>query len=398
MKICYEIRFCVTVLFCGIVGLVEADIPLTHNFQKEQIFVQGNWYNKDGSNGRPVITPQDTFQQCMHHNNASGCETTWGQRYWTNTNYYQPGRPIFIELAGEWDAAGSVDGGYWHNYARQYNAMLIVLKHRFYGGSFPIRNPTNADLWLMTSQLALADAARFIEVFTANNNLNGTSWVAFGCSYGGNLAAWFKLKYPNHVKTAVSSSAPVEALYDYPGYMQTVSDVVEVVDAPCYTQLYDTFSCMEALYNGSQPTCGTYNSPDDLLAPLQWCNSVDWNGLSREILFLSLAMNVWAANAPSGPVRRACDTLSSINGANNVEKYGNFMLAMGQDGGCRHHGEKAGADREWLKSEEAWQAGAAGWRWQTCNEFGYFMSSDPIHGLYGRRTWSGDGYGSYCTT
>lgn len=110
------------------------------------------------------------------------------------------------------------------------------------------RNPAVRDLWLMTSQLALADAAKFITDFTANNNLNvslvlknmgnkniaveivnnaylnlsiilnkGTSWVSFGCSYGANLAAWFKLKYPNHVKAAVSSSGPVEALYDYPG-------------------------------------------------------------------------------------------------------------------------------------------------------------------------------------
>jgi serine protease 16 len=41
--------------------------------------------------------------------------------------------------------------------------------------------------------------------------------VAFGGSYAGNLAAWMKQKYPNHVKTAVSSSAPLEALYDFPG-------------------------------------------------------------------------------------------------------------------------------------------------------------------------------------
>ncbi|XP_021944872.2 putative serine protease K12H4.7 [Folsomia candida] len=224
----------ISTVLLGIFGLAMAQIPLTFDLSKDQIFVQGNWYNKDGSNGKSVVTPHAFFTQCMHHENASGCDTTWSQRYWVNTNYYQPGRPIFIELAGEWDAAGDVDGGYWHAYARQYNAMLIVLEHRFYGQSFPVQNPAVRDLWLMTSQLALADAAKFITDFTANNNLNGTSWVSFGCSYGANLAAWFKLKYPNHVKAAVSSSGPVEALYDYPGYMKTVSEVVQEIDDVCH--------------------------------------------------------------------------------------------------------------------------------------------------------------------
>lgn len=54
-------------------------------------------------------------------------------------SYFVVGGPIFIEIAGEWDASGDIEGGQWFDYAAHYNALVIVLEHRFYGDSFPIR-------------------------------------------------------------------------------------------------------------------------------------------------------------------------------------------------------------------------------------------------------------------
>lgn len=69
----------ISTVLLGIFGLAMAQIPLTFDLSKDQIFVQGNWYNKDGSNGKSVVTPHAFFTQCMHHENASGCDTTWSQ-------------------------------------------------------------------------------------------------------------------------------------------------------------------------------------------------------------------------------------------------------------------------------------------------------------------------------
>ncbi len=70
--------------------------------------------------------------------------------------------------------------------------------------------------WLTTEQ-ALADAANFIRTINAQYNYTGRPWVVFGGSYPGNLAAWFRLKYPDLVVGAVASSAPVQAKTDFFG-------------------------------------------------------------------------------------------------------------------------------------------------------------------------------------
>lgn len=47
--------------------------------------------------------------------------------------------------------------------------------------------------------------------------LTNAKWVAFGGSYPGSLAAWFRLKYPHMVHAAMATSAPVRATVNFPG-------------------------------------------------------------------------------------------------------------------------------------------------------------------------------------
>lgn len=47
-------------------------------------------------------------------------------------------------------------------------------------------------------------------------------WIVRGGSYSGNLAAWMRLEYPDLVYAAVSSSAPVQAQYDFYQYFNPI--------------------------------------------------------------------------------------------------------------------------------------------------------------------------------
>lgn len=55
-----------------------------------------------------------------------------------------------------------------------------------------------------------------------------------GGSYAGNLAAWFRLKYPHITDGSIASSAPLTAKANFFEYMEVVNDALEYYsDATC---------------------------------------------------------------------------------------------------------------------------------------------------------------------
>ena len=125
--------------------------------------------------------------------------------------------------------------------AAEAGAMTVALEHRFFGESYPTRDMSDTSLKYLSSNQALADLARFISYIKAATpgsdpastpalqlqaSAATSKFVTFGGSYPGNLAAWFKLKYPALTVGSVASSAPVFAEYDYEQYAQVVGDAL----------------------------------------------------------------------------------------------------------------------------------------------------------------------------
>ena len=109
--------------------------------------------------------------------------------------------------------------------------MLVDLEHRFYGESFPYIDMSTASLQYLSADQAniyilnlynyvdicilfpqaLADLARFISFLKQDLTTLSSKVVTVGGSYPGNLAAWFRLKYPSVTVGSIASSAPVTA-------------------------------------------------------------------------------------------------------------------------------------------------------------------------------------------
>ena len=118
------------------------------------------------------------------------------------------------------------------------SALLVFAEHRYYGLSRPkdmddVEKSPRDRLAYLTSEQALADYAdllrhvkerdipeiidaRFANEQTAKTassygryDAERVAVVAFGGSYGGMLATWFRAKYPHFVDGAVAGSAPV---------------------------------------------------------------------------------------------------------------------------------------------------------------------------------------------
>lgn len=94
--------------------------------------------------------------------------------------------------------------GYVSYLAEQYNALIVSIEHRFYGGSVPFDDFSVNNLQHLTSRQALADAAYLIRHVNTASNYSCSAWFAFGGSYSGALSAWFRVKYPTVIVGALS--------------------------------------------------------------------------------------------------------------------------------------------------------------------------------------------------
>ncbi|VDM48612.1 unnamed protein product [Toxocara canis] len=122
-------------------------------------------------------------------------------RYLYNITFYKPGGPIFFYTGNEGlieDFAKNT--GIMFDLAPMFNAALLFAQHRYYAHPLPFGNFTFTDvkyLAYLDSTQALADFAKLIPYVKSSllNCSDETPVIAFGGSYGGELAAWMRIKY-----------------------------------------------------------------------------------------------------------------------------------------------------------------------------------------------------------
>ena len=132
---------------------------------------------------------------------------------------------MFLSIGGE----GTLNGpptGYLATLAANYSALLVSLEHRFYGESIPNGNVLSENLVYLTVEQALADLATFTEFFTKDYNTGKSPWFAFGGSYPGALASWYRIAYPDSSVGSLSSSGVVNCIVDFPQFDMQVSAAI----------------------------------------------------------------------------------------------------------------------------------------------------------------------------
>ncbi|KAM6987643.1 thymus-specific serine protease [Tautogolabrus adspersus] len=179
-----------------------------------------------------VLEEQWFIQKLDHFNGADSRE--WKQRYFVNEAFYKPGGPVFLMIGGEGTAnAAWMKSGTWLTYAEKLGALCLMLEHRFYGKSHPTADLSTNNLRFLSSRQALADLAHFRTVMAEDRGLTNSKWVAFGGSYPGSLAAWFRLKFPHLVHASVATSAPLHATVNFPEYLEVVWRSLASENAEC---------------------------------------------------------------------------------------------------------------------------------------------------------------------
>ena len=102
----------------------------------------------------------------------------------------------------------------------------------------------------LNSSQVLEDIAFFRKHIVTKFQLNDSNkWIAFGGSYAGCLAAWFRLKNPDLVYAAVASSAPMEITLNVSGYYETVRKIVKNYSTKCSNTVHRGFLKTQKLLN-----------------------------------------------------------------------------------------------------------------------------------------------------
>jgi pimeloyl-ACP methyl ester carboxylesterase len=318
-------------------------------------------------------------------------DNTFKQRYFVDDQYWIAGNrsgPVFICVGGEGPPLdSSVLGNSVHctdmvELGKKQHALLLALEHRFYGESVPTQDLSVKNLATLSAHQALADLAGF-SVFIRNEfklDDEKNKWVSWGGSYPGMLSAWFRLKFPNLVHAAVSSSAPVKAAVDFLGYFNVVADAVaaEIIGGSqrCASIVREGHAqvgkLLESVEGRNQLTkmfniCG---SNQDILSDPD--NQADWAG--NGVVGISAQDNYPACTEPLCNIQKICQFLNAT-GEDSLNSLASLSKSQ-FEGNCVQVDHQATINQlknENVSNPSAWDRV---WYWQTCTEFAFYQTCE----------------------
>jgi len=319
------------------------------------------------------------FTQRLDHFNGQD-QRTWQQRYFVNDTYWKAGGPIFIMLGGE----GAISGRYVYAYqmsvyASHYGALQFGLEHRFYGKSQPLADWNTDNLKYLSSQQALDDAATFINAMKTKWGAENSQVITFGGSYPGNLAAWFRMKYPHITLGSVASSAPVNAVLDFIQYLDVVDlSIAELTGVECDTQIRNATDTIEAMLKTAYgkkeieqlyKICTPLQNDKDITTFMSTLMS-NWMG---EIQYYSSRESISLTKLCTMMENPAQDALHNYADVNSL-----FLDSYEQT--CLDASYTSTLNLLDIVTPTE-QANMRQWVYQTCIEFGYFQSTDSSEDL-----------------
>nr|CAB3239873.1 dipeptidyl peptidase 2 [Phallusia mammillata] len=273
-----------------------------------------------GQNG--AMFEERYFTQFVDHFNMETFgTTTYQQRYLITEQYWTKGSgPIFFYTGNE----GNIEGfqkasGLLVDLAAKMGAMVVFAEHRFYGTSLPFGNNTfmHKNIGLLTVEQAMADYAYLIEHLKESYNATHVPVIAFGGSYGGQLAAYMRMKYPNLIAGSLAASAPLYWITghgDRHGFWKSVTEIFGKQGSACVDRIKEGFKDTNDFAAKGKFT--------EITAAFHTCEPVTSETLDHlyewiRNSFTDLAMmnypypSDFLAPLPGHPVKAACEMITS---------------------------------------------------------------------------------------
>ncbi|EOA18671.1 hypothetical protein CARUB_v10007247mg [Capsella rubella] len=274
------------------------------------------------------------------------------QKYLISSHFWRKGGPIFVYTGNEGDIEWFASNtGFMLDIAPKFEALLVFIEHRFYGESKPPRSAKA--MGYLNSQQALADYAILIRSLKQNLSSEASPVVVLGGSYGGMLAAWFRLKYPHIAIGALASSAPIlqfDKIVPSSSFYDSISqDFKSSREAGVFSTMKDGLQELSKKFRSCK---GLHN----VTAASQWLDSA----------FVNTAMVNYPTPAnfmaplPAYPVEEMCKIIDGFPPeASNLDRA--FAAAS-------LYYNYSGSEKCFDIENETDPHGVNGWYWQACTE------------------------------
>ncbi|GLT80827.1 hypothetical protein SLA2020_522420 [Shorea laevis] len=303
-------------------------------------------------------------QRLDHFNYKPEGYTTFQQRYVINSKYWggaNSSAPIFAYLGEESDLDIDLPlVGFLTDNASRFKALLVHIEHRFYGKSIPFGYSKeaamkNANLrGYFTSVQAIADYADILIHIKKTLSAMNSPVIVIGGSYGGMLAAWFRLKYPHIALGALASSAPIlyfDDIAPQAGYYSIVTKDFKETSESCYETIRKSWSEIDKV--ASKP-----NGLSVLSKKFKTCRKLK-RSLDLKDYLDSIYSEVTQYDEPSSyPLSTLC---RAIDGAAIVTDILGRIFA----GVVAHKPKRTCYDMDEYNHPTDQNLG---WRWQVCSE------------------------------
>jgi len=288
------------------------------------------------------------------------------------------------------------------DWAEEFGAAILFAEHRYYGKSLPFGNAsfdTENLRWLQVHQV-LADYAAMVADFARQELGDPTvPVVVFGGSYGGMLAAWLRIKYPNIFHMAIAASAPIpQALNLVPptAFYAAVTANAAAADTRCPRAVRTGFA--EAIEEFA-----TERGRDRLRKMFHLCQPLAEADLNHFIqyarnAFTEMAMcnypyqSSFLAPLPANPIAVACAFVVSDGLGGLAQAVG--MLYGASEDKC----SDMSTDFVECADQTGCGSGAVGkaWDYQMCTDIVYEMATTNTSDMFPPMSWTLQDLRKYC--
>lgn len=326
------------------------------------------------------------FDESFHVKKASfKVSVSCFQRYYANEVYYQEGAPIFIYVGGDYEIGTYwIEHGHMHDIAFGLNGYLLGIEMRYFGQNRPTSDVSTANLQFLSTEQVLADIALLIEhIKQEDSRLANAKVILTGTMFGGNLATWFRVKYPHLADGVWSSSSYVEARMNFAEYFEVIGEDMKTFGSnECYRRTWRAFRTMQNLIDGGRSE--VIDEMFHLCHPLDVADDFE---VQRFFEAITESIVVGILNGGYSHVHDMCVAITNNNFTNDLIAFNDWFVTEHHSTGCFEMTLQEVID---FLIEPEWDSfgvitGRRQFQYLTCTEYGWFTTTDSDNQPFGNR-------------